>query len=660
MNHRPVCLLYTGDADWERAVRAYLGERVVLRVCRDGPQLLGALRAAGAVLLLADLAHENALRLLGEAAAVNPRALALAFGAPRSDPALAAEGLGVHAVESRDLPGDRLEALVRRAAEHLELREEVRALRGAAAPAPAPEPPGARPEPAAGLPFLEAFREFDSLDAFFARVAEGVARYACVARAGVFALDRAGGSYRLRAGVRCLPGTESLAVGRDDPFALWLVSRAHAVARSGMGHVPEIPDRLMLCEMLDLLGADVLFPVHGRRGILGWLFLGRRVTGASFQAPDIERLAGLVEHVALLLDNALLHDEVALQRTLAETVIESIPVGVVSSRPDGTVRAVNAAAVDMLGLQPEAVCGASVTALGREVSQALLAAARGRGGDASPPFRCAASGRTLAVDARPLRAVRGGLGAVAMLRDLTREMKLREQQEHVERAAFWTELAAALSHELRNPLVAISTFAQLLPQRYADAEFRQEFSGLVSQEIARLNAIIEQINNFANPPDLVFAALAPADVAARAADAARRNGAAAQPIAVETDGECPRIRGDAAALVDALARLLVNAAEASAAAARPGVTIRAAPDRFEGRAGVRFTIGDHGAGIPSEALDKVYSPFYTTKARGIGLGLPIARRAAFDHGGDIAIRTRPSGTEVSLWLPASGEEDEAS
>jgi nitrogen-specific signal transduction histidine kinase len=75
---------------------------------------------------------------------------------------------------------------------------------------------------------------------------------------------------------------------------------------------------------------------------------------------------------------------------------------------------------------------------------------------------------------------------------------------------------------------------------------------------------------------------------------------------------------------------------------------------------VRFTIGDHGAGIPSEALDKVYSPFYTTKARGIGLGLPIARRAAFDHGGDIAIRTRPSGTEVSLWLPASGEEDEAS
>ena len=72
----------------------------------------------------------------------------------------------------------------------------------------------------------------------------------------------------------------------------------------------------------------------------------------------------------------------------------------------------------------------------------------------------------------------------------------------LERAQFWTDLAAGMSHEIRNPLVAIKTFAQLLPERYADAEFRAEFSRLVAGEVDRLNGIIEQINAFAHPPAL--------------------------------------------------------------------------------------------------------------------------------------------------------------
>ena len=87
---------------------------------------------------------------------------------------------------------------------------------------------------------------------------------------------------------------------------------------------------------------------------------------------------------------------------------------------------------------------------------------------------------------------------------MTPEESLRQKQELLDRAAFWTDLAASMSHEVRNPLVAIKTFAQLLPERFDDPDFRRDFNEIVVQEIDRLDLIITQINNFAHPPELQF------------------------------------------------------------------------------------------------------------------------------------------------------------
>ena len=102
----------------------------------------------------------------------------------------------------------------------------------------------------------------------------------------------------------------------------------------------------------------------------------------------------------------------------------------------------------------------------------------------------------------PITAV--SLGAVAVVQDMTAEENLRQKQELLERSAFWTDLAASMSHEIRNPLVAIKTFAQLLPERFDDADFRKDFNEIVVQEIDRLDKIITQINDFAHPPELVM------------------------------------------------------------------------------------------------------------------------------------------------------------
>ena len=94
--------------------------------------------------------------------------------------------------------------------------------------------------------------------------------------------------------------------------------------------------------------------------------------------------------------------------------------------------------------------------------------------------------RSLCVETRRLVDQKNPLGAVAVVHDLTAQDNLRQKQDLVDRAAFWTDLAASMSHEIRNPLVAIKTFAQLLPERFEDPDFRKDFNQIVVQEIDRL------------------------------------------------------------------------------------------------------------------------------------------------------------------------------
>src|SRR5205085_276634 len=211
--------------------------------------------------------------------------------------------------------------------------------------------------------------------------------------------------------------------------------------------------------------------------------------------------------------------------------------------------------------------------------------------------------RSLSVETRQLSDNGSTLGAVAVIQDLTAQETLREKQALVDRATFWTDLAASMSHEIRNPLVAIKTFAQLLPERFDDADFRKEFNEIVVHEIDRLDKIITQINNFAHPPELV---LKPIDVRTpvkKAVEIARARYGINGKLELETSlpGNLPRVLGDETALAEAFAHLLANAAEASADSTNPRITLSAKPVR-EGHqpAAVVVTVRDNGTGIAPE------------------------------------------------------------
>ncbi|PYL52928.1 MAG: hypothetical protein DMF29_09875 [Verrucomicrobia bacterium] len=411
---------------------------------------------------------------------------------------------------------------------------------------------------------------------------------------------------------------------------------------------------------LDMFGAEAIVPLYARGSIIGWVFFGHRVTGQLFDDHDLEGLTTLAENVSTMLENALLYEEATIQKTLAETLLKSIPPGIVAIDEDATVRWFNPPAEKILGLSAAAALNKPVESVGARLAGLLRETLESKTPMPVQQWIDNNTRRSLSVETRQLANNGASLGAVAVIQDLTVQETLREKQVLLDRAAFWTDLAASMSHEIRNPLVAIKTFAQLLPERFDDADFRKEFNQIVVSEINRLDKIITQINDFAHPPELVFKPIDIRSSVRKGVEIARSRFGISGKVEFETSlpNNLPRVLGDETALAEAFAHLVANAAEASADRNKPRITLSAKPVR-EGKhsAAVVVTVRDNGSGIASEIKEKIFSPFCTTKPRGMGLGLPIVKRTVFDHHGRVEVDSTSRGTQVSVLLPATSGQD---
>lgn len=659
-----ICIIYSKDPELVRRAKAYLRTMAEVRQVNDPDRIEIVLQQSSPAVLVLDLRLRESLDLIGELGKSWPEVLMIALGTPRSEPFREAEQAEVYAVEDFELERRPFQALIGRAFDHLRVRQEVRDLREEAIAAGSSSLTLRRPEvivapPAPTVPLVRlprVFRQNQNMDALLESIVQGVADTTGVARVGLFSRNRHDGPYRLRAGLRCLPETTELEFSERSPLVRWFELHARLVYRSQLPHFEDRGERAVLRRALDSFGAEVIVPLYSGGRVLGWLFFGQRQTGSLFEQGHLEGLMALGEHVSTLLENAFLSEQVLLQKTLAETLLQSIPPGVIATDEKGIVGSFNPKAEEMLGFQGGSIMGQAIEAAGKRIGSVFREALDTHAQIEIHRWTEAKTGRALSVETRRLGTEENPLGAVAVIYDLTEEEALQEKRDLSDRAAFWSDLAASMSHEIRNPLVAIKTFAQLLPDRFDDPDFRREFSEIVVKEIDRLDSIVSQINNFANPPELT---LKPIDVRVpvrkaieKARSSLQRNGG----VSVETslDGDLPTVFGDENALTEAFTHLVANAAEAASEQEKPRVTLTAkAIEENDRGPGVLVTVKDNGLGIDPEIKDKVFSPFCTTKPRGIGLGLPIVKRTVFDHHGRVKIDSSSSGTLVSVILPAS-------
>jgi len=651
-----VCLVLTCDSQLPQHMARAVGEWADIRVTSDRQEW--SREPSTAAVRVLDLRHPEAEAAL---AALAPETLGetVALGVPESDPFVACHDGGVFAVEPLDVPAERLRRTLRQAFMLRQAQEELSLLRQQRA---ASCPPGPSPveEPELNLaPLYElwrASRHVHDIQKLLDQLVEGVASAGRIARVGVFARLRDEAVYRLWAGLRCLDKTGSLSFDPADPFVRWLERHAHLACRAHLAHVEDLRTRRLLQGVLDEAGAEIIVPLLGKRGLLGWIFVGHRATGIPFAPRDLSDLIVIGEQVATLLENALLVEELAVQKTLAENLLAAIPVGILAVSEDGVVRWFNREAEQILGVTAAETVNRRVELAGSRIADVVLRTIRESAVPAPVAWTDPFSRRTIRADAHRIGGEGANLGAMLLLSDISRERLLREKQEELERHAFWNDLAAAMSHEVRNPLVAISTFAQLLPERYTDPEFRQQFFDIVIGEVGRLNAIITQINTFAHPPKPVFCPIAPGELVEKAcARAKQMAGAEKDAVTREVEERLPPLAADAEALAEGLAHVLVNAYEAVCDGPSPCIKLHVRSVGTEGGRALVLSVSDNGPGIAREMQGKLFSPFSTTKPRGLGLGLPLARRTVVDHGGRIDVATTEHGTTVTVTLPLEGE-----
>ncbi len=237
----------------------------------------------------------------------------------------------------------------------------------------------------------------------------------------------------------------------------------------------------------------------------------------------------------------------------------------------------------------------------------------------------------------------------------TAHQDLRETQArliHGEKMATLGEMAASISHELRNPLVPIGGFAERLARMAADGSREKEYAQIITREVRRMEDLLANILAFSKKQMLCFGACEIASVIEEAIDMAADSLDRGK-IAVTTEfaGDLPVIQCDQQKLRQVLINLITNARQAMSAGGR--LVLRASRGTLRGEDAVDVEVEDTGGGISSEVLRNIFNPFFTTKEKGTGLGLSISHRIIEHHRGEIEVKNRERGVVFILRLPAN-------
>jgi len=208
-------------------------------------------------------------------------------------------------------------------------------------------------------------------------------------------------------------------------------------------------------------------------------------------------------------------------------------------------------------------------------------------------------------------------------------------------------LAAGIAHEIRNPLTAVKTFLDLLPERRGDDDFVDQFRTLSLSELKRVTDLINDLLAMGRSMTTQRSVVALKDCiepVVRLLESQARNRQVK--VVLEADDGLSSVHADADQLKQIVLNLVLNAIDASPP--ETTVTLRT----FEDVEGPAFEVEDQGVGIASDRLDDVFEPFYTTKKTGTGLGLALVHQMIVEHGGTITVDSEVGhGTVFRVFLP---------
>jgi len=482
-------------------------------------------------------------------------------------------------------------------------------------------------------------------------------------------------------------------VSSDGPLVHYLTSHREPLILDELHRVRPTPViEQVKKRMLDLNAAAAL-GIYAREHLVGIMLLATRLSGRIYGTMEQDALQVLCGQLAVAVENAELFTEVQNAKIYNDILLENLTTGVVACDADGRITVFNQEAEEIIGL-PKTRHERTINDLPESLRAVILGtfATGSRQEDREGSFpRTSDSGATSTngsngsnsereeedlVYVRASSAVFHGqegelLGVLMVITDITHLKKMEEQIRRTDRLASLGTLSAGMAHEIKNPLVSIKTFAQLLPERYAESDFRDTFSSLIVHEIGRIDTLVNQLLRFARPSKPLLRSTHVHAVLEKTLTLLQHRLYQKQVNVIRHfEAEPDTISADSDQLEQVFLNFILNAMDAMKrggdltvkTAIRTGDVLisRVSADGAKVNEALCVSIRDSGEGINPADIAHVFDPFFTTKDHGTGLGLSVVHGIVQEHGGVIEVESElGKGTTFTIYMPLAPELQEA-
>jgi nitrogen-specific signal transduction histidine kinase len=436
----------------------------------------------------------------------------------------------------------------------------------------------------------------------------------------------------------------------DDGLPRWYLHNTRVLTRA---ELPQWPDRGLAAAVareMDTFRGKVAVPLLMEGRLAGLLLLGEKVTGAPYAGLELETLFALSNYVALQVQSFALHAEISRSRAYMERILSGMSSGVITLGRDGKIAVCNPYAASIVGTRPEDLEGQDLRALPSPLGDYLYAAFLEPADAVSGQEVSIRGGAlTLRLSTSQLADEHGEpLGSVLLLEDMTGQIALLTERHRRERLDMLTQVVSSIAHEVRTPLTAVKTYAELAAARDADEDLRGFWQETVTPQIDRLNALITQLVELVQQPEPDFE-LVRLDEVLRGAIERLCPEAEKEPLVeVEVSRPLPRVIADPAHTQQALVYLLhyLRGDDASP------VQVRLYGECTDSGETVVLTMERLKRSAREVAPESLFDPLQALREAQGGLGPAISRMIIENQGGALQAGVEDGRLGFRVFFPA--------
>jgi|GEM_PF-2822230 len=510
----PKTLVYTRDPKLEQRIRGLLHGSSTVNAIASPEDLQPNMAQLGPSVVFIDLLAREFGQILAAVREHSPNSVPIVLGESRSGPGIDAMRQGAFAIEERDCPRSRLRSLcsmgfqqVKQRLELDDLREQNLLLRHA----PQTTQPGATHRILNSLlGMLRLMQRPSSADTLLGYSLDRINEEIGLGAIGVF--YEKDGAYQLHHSAKCPKEVSSISFWQSDPLIQWLRTNPAPIQRATLASDIPSAERQLATAVLNACFADTIIPLYRKGALLGWIFFGKSTCGSKVLQENLGEICAISDQLGRLLEcqtpealpetsNTVRANTHTQKKVAPDTgfqpVLDALEMGVVVFDARGIVLWINRSAQTLLGISPDKVVGHPCDYLKIGFEQQVVEARNDR--DTTLAWHCTSQdgNNELAVEVHIHRDPTSGISSgFAIIREIPTSSNgpngsppkiVTGRAPHPDRLS---PNDINLSEEIRRPLLTINTFAQLLPERYDDANFRNTFTNLISEEITRLQSLL--------------------------------------------------------------------------------------------------------------------------------------------------------------------------